>query len=196
MRHNRIALLSLMVLGLMVAGCSTAPKTEPERESLADEARTTLQRMQDTDATLREFLDNSIAYAVFPNVGKGGLVAGGAYGRGIVYQNGAMIGYADITQATVGAQVGGQTFSQVVVFQNQDALDRFKSGKLQLAANASAVALKTGAGASAKYTDGVAIFIDTRGGLMAEAAVGGQQLTFQAGDNPRENQGVDRVDND
>ncbi|HWP40799.1 MAG TPA: hypothetical protein VNL70_07725, partial [Tepidisphaeraceae bacterium] len=88
-------------------GCQTAPPTESKRESLLDEAQAALKQMQAADPSLKEFLDQAHAYAIFPSVGKGGLIAGGAYGRGVVYQNGQFIGYADITQATVGAQIGG-----------------------------------------------------------------------------------------
>ena len=90
-----------------------------------------------------------------------------------------MIGYSDISQATIGLQAGGQSFSEMLVFESKADLDRFTAGKMSFAANASAVALKSGKAASTRYTDGVAIFVKPIGGLMGEAAVGGQQFTFQ-----------------
>jgi lipid-binding SYLF domain-containing protein len=112
-------------------------------------------------------------------VGKGGIIAAGAYGRGQVYEQGEFIGYSDISQATIGAQIGGQTFSEVLAFENPDAMETFKSGQFAFDANASAVALKSGAAASAKYEHGVAVFVEPIGGLMVEAAVGGQSFSFQ-----------------
>jgi len=109
---------------------------------------------------------------------KGGAIVGGAYGRGEVYEQGKMIGWADLSQATVGAQLGGQSFSELILFENKATLDSFRNGKLKFATNASAVALKSGAAESAKYTDGVLVFVEPREGLMLEAAVGGQSFSF------------------
>jgi lipid-binding SYLF domain-containing protein len=161
-----------------IVGCQTAPPTEAKREALLDKSEDTLKQMEATDPGLNNFLSRSAGYVIFPEVGKGGYIVGGSYGRGTVYEKGQFIGYADISQATIGLQAGGQTFKELVVFETPTDLDRFKSGKVALAANLSAVALKTGAAASAKYTDGVAVFTEPIGGLMFEAAIGGQQFTF------------------
>jgi lipid-binding SYLF domain-containing protein len=113
-------------------------------------------------------------------VAKGGAIVGGAYGRGEVYEQGKMVGWADLTQATIGTQLGGQSFSELILFENKAALDNFKNGKLKFAANASAVAMKSGAADSAKYTDGLLVFVEPIAGLMVEAAVGGQSFSYQS----------------
>src|SRR5690606_34069387 len=111
---------------------------------------------KNADSSLQGFLDKSYGYAVFPDVGKGGLGLGGAYGRGQVFEQGRLIGYCDLSQATIGLQAGAQTYSELIVFENKEALDRFTSGRFEFSANASAVALKAGAAAAADYTNGVA----------------------------------------
>jgi lipid-binding SYLF domain-containing protein len=169
-----VALATLVLL----AGCSTAPKSEARKDTLQDEAQTTVNRFQREDPGLRNMLDKSYGYVVFPNVGKGGVIVGGAYGKGVAYEQGNMVGFADLTQATVGAQLGGQTFAELIVFQNREAMERFKNNELTFAANASAVAVKAGAAAAARYENGVAVFTDPNGGLMFEASVGGQKFTF------------------
>jgi lipid-binding SYLF domain-containing protein len=166
-------------LGAGLAACSTEPKKESDKASLSSDVDAALTRFRNDDSSLNSFLNNSYGYAVFPDVGKGGFIVGGSYGRGEVFERGVRVGYADITQATVGLQAGAQTFSELLVFENKEAMDRFKSGKLAFAANASAVAIKSGAAASARYADGVAVFVRTTGGLMAEAALGGQQFTYK-----------------
>ncbi len=168
-------------VGLMLVGCETSPtpKTEAGREGLKDQADATFRQMKAEDPTLDRFLETAYGYAIFPSVGKGGLIAGGAYGHGLVYEQGRMIGYSNLTQATVGAQIGGQTYSELIVFENKAALDRFTTKEYTVSANASAVALKSGAGAAARYSDGVAIFVKPTGGLMAEASIGGQRFEFQ-----------------
>jgi lipid-binding SYLF domain-containing protein len=90
-----------------------------------------------------------------------------------------MVGFATIEQATIGLQAGGQNFAELIAFENEEAFNRFTSNRFEATAQASAVAIKTGAAAAAKYTNGVAIFTYVKGGLMAEASVGGQRFTFQ-----------------
>src|SRR5205823_5108824 len=108
---------------------------------------------------------------------KGGIGIGGAHGTGVLFERGRPTGKVTLSQVTVGAQLGGQSYSQIIFFETAQDLSRFKSGNFAFAAQASAVALKSGASANAKYSNGVAIFTATKGGLMAEAAVGGQKFS-------------------
>lgn len=163
---------------LPIAACSTAPKTESQRDTLQNDAKEALARFKEKDASLNNVLSKSAGYAVLPEVGKGGLGIGGSYGRGVVYENGRFAGYCDLTQGTIGLQAGGQSFSELIVFLKQSELDKFKDNTFQFAANASAVAITSGAAGSADYSKGVLVFTLPRGGLMAEASVGGQRFSF------------------
>jgi lipid-binding SYLF domain-containing protein len=165
--------------GLCVVGCTTAPKTERERDTLHADVQDTVEMFTRLDPGLQGFLDKAHGYAVFPTVGRAGLIAGGAYGKGEVFEKGEMVGYCDMTQATIGAQIGGQAFSEMIVFETERAMEKFKANQLAFTAQATAVILKSGAAANARYADGVAIFTQERGGAMAEAAVGGQQFTYK-----------------
>lgn len=181
LRWTGLSFLSLALLagGMQLGGCATAPATAAGRAELVATSEATRVGMFAADAGLEPFVTKAYAYVVFPSVGKGGLIAGGAYGRGVVYQDGKPVGYSDLTQATLGLQAGGQSFSELLVLEDKAAFDRFTTGKLSLTANASAVAIQSGTAAAAKYSDGVAVFVDPRGGLMVEAAIGGQQFTYQ-----------------
>jgi lipid-binding SYLF domain-containing protein len=128
---------------------------------------------------LQSFLDRAYGYAIFPTVGKGAVGVGGAYGRGEVFERGVLIGYCDLSQGTVGVQLGGQSYSELLVFENKNALDKFTSGEFAFDAQASAVALKSGASANAKFSNGVAVFTMTKEGLMFEASIGGQKFSYQ-----------------
>jgi lipid-binding SYLF domain-containing protein len=137
--------------------------------------------MSAEDPGVTALVKRGTGYALFPTVTKGGLVVGGARGQGVLYEQGRHTAYCDLTQATVGAQAGGQTFSELLVFESQAALDRFKAGQLTFAADASAVALQRGvATANLPFVDGVAVVVSPITGAMAEAAIGGQQFTCQA----------------
>lgn len=162
-----------------LAGCSTAPKTAEGKASLSSEVQAALSTAKSADPSLAAFLDKAYGYAVFPTVGKGAIGVGGAYGRGEVFEKGRKIGYCDLSQATIGLQLGGQAYTEILAFEDKAALERFKTGKLAFAAQATAVALKSGAGANAKFTDGVAVFTMGEAGLMFEASIGGQSFSFQ-----------------
>lgn len=133
----------------------------------------------DSDGLMASLFNNAYGYAIFPNVGKGGMGIGGATGNGAVYQGGRLVGMARMTQLTIGFQWGGQAYREVIFFENREAFERFKSDKVELSAQASAVAVTAGASANAKYHNGVMIFTQTKGGLMYEASVGGQKFDFR-----------------
>jgi lipid-binding SYLF domain-containing protein len=165
--------------GMWLGGCSTAPKSEAGRENLQTQAETAIQLAKNTDPGMQKFFDTAAGYAVYPSVGKGAFVAGGAYGRGILYQNGQPVGYCSLSQATIGLAAGGASYTEIIFFETPEALNKFKAGGLTVAAQASAVAVKAGASANAKYADNVLIFTRGETGLMVEASIGGQKLNYQ-----------------
>jgi lipid-binding SYLF domain-containing protein len=131
-----------------------------------------------TDALIKHLFDDATGYVIFPNVGKGAVGVGGASGNGIVFEKGKLIGKAKMTQVSIGLQLGGQAYRELIFFENQETLERFKKDKVEFSAQVSAVAATAGASANAKYTNGVMIFTQQKGGLMYEASVGGQKFKF------------------
>lgn len=164
---------------LALTACTTAPSSSTGRSDIRRDADIALEKAQRSDPTLRNFMNASGGYAVFPSVGKGAVGVGGAYGRGVLYDSGVKVGYCDLSQASIGLQLGGQAYTEIICFENQYAVDRFKQGNLRFSAQATAVALKSGAGANAKYADGVAVFTSDEQGLMYEASIGGQKFSYQ-----------------
>jgi lipid-binding SYLF domain-containing protein len=149
---------------------------------------------------VEDFFNNSYGYAVFPTIGKAGFVIGGSYGKGQVYRGGAVTGKTSVIEGSIGFQIGGKAFSEIIFFQDKRAYDEFISGNFEFDATAQAVAITAGAeakagtagataGASAgpktsvqaetKYHKGMAIFVHAKGGLMAEVSIGGQKFTFE-----------------
>jgi lipid-binding SYLF domain-containing protein len=163
----------------LLAACSTEPQSATDRTQLHDDCGTALNTAKQKDPTLNDFLGSAYGYAIFPDIGKGAAGVGGAYGRGEVYEQNQRVGYTDMTQGTVGVALGGQEYSELLVFQNKWALDQFKAGNFEFAAQVSGVAINSGAAASAKFQNGVAVFIDVKGGLMGEASIGGQKFSYQ-----------------
>jgi lipid-binding SYLF domain-containing protein len=148
-------------------------------DATVKEAKSAVTAMKKADPSLKKFFDNSAGYAVFPSVGKGGLVVGGAGGSGIVFEHGKAVGTTTLSQVTIGAQVGGQAYYEIIFFETAETLAAFKKGEWTMAAQVSAVMLKSGASADAKYKDGVAVFTLSKGGAMAEASVGGQKFSYK-----------------
>lgn len=165
-----VALLALVLPAATGSGASADPSDVPA----------VIQKFKDKDPGLAKVFADAHGYAVFPTVGKGGMVVGAARGKGYVYQGGRLIGRSTLTQVSIGLQLGGQAYSEVVFLKDAAALDSFKSGRLKLDAQASAVALTARASADLAYRNGVAIVTMAKGGLMYEASVGGQKFSFKA----------------
>ncbi len=146
----------------------------------------------------RDFFDHAYGYAVFPTIGKGGIGIGGAYGEGRVYAQGEHVGDTSMAQVTIGLQLGGQAFSQMIFFEDERAFREFTGGNFEFGAQASAVAITAGAQAGAgttgtsagasggrrdartvgSYYRGMAVFTVAKGGLMYEASIGGQKFSY------------------
>ena len=149
---------------------------------------------------VRPFFDEAFGYAVFPTIGKGGIVIGGAYGNGRVYRQGQITGTATLTKVSLGFQLGGQAFSEIIFFKDQRAYNDFISGSFEFDGSVSAVVITaaaqakastqgntagaslgpaTGTQAETDYTKGMAVFVHTLGGLMYEMSIGGQKFNFE-----------------
>jgi len=135
---------------------------------------------KDKDPSLAAWFESAYAYAVFPKVGKGGIGIGGAHGKGLVIQGDKTVATTSLSQLTIGFQLGGQVYSQFVMFKDQTAFDNFARGNFEMGAQISAVAITLGASADANYDGGVAVFTIAEGGLMYEATVGGQKFKYEA----------------
>ena len=161
---------------LVLVSCGSAKKTG---DDLVTDSRQEKNMIERNYPVMADHFNNAVGYAIFPNVGKGAYIIGGASGNGTVYENGNLIGYADLKQLDVGLQIGGKAFVEVLFFENEQALEKFKSGSYELSANASAVILDEGFSRNLEFEDGVAIVTVPKGGAMAGISVGGQRFEFR-----------------
>jgi hypothetical protein len=155
-------------------------------DTIRDEVTATLKKLEAKDPGLKRFLQKAHAYAVFPAVGKAAAVVGGAFGRGAVFEKGRFVGYATLSQMTIGVQLGGDTFSELVVFESKEAFERFKKGKTAFSANASAVLVKAGKAGTKDFEKGVGAFAYTKGGMLLELSIGGQRFKFKPAEEEQE----------
>jgi len=152
-----------------------------------------------SDPVVADFFKNSYGYAVYPTIGKAGFVVGGSYGKGQVYRSGKVTGTSKVIEGSLGFQLGGKAFSQIVFFQDKRAYDEFTSGSFEFGAQAQAIAItagaqaeattagasagasagpKTGVQAETKYHKGMVTFVHSKGGLMYEVSIAGQKFTY------------------
>jgi len=178
------------VIGFFAVALSASP-------AWADEYQDTINVFKKAGESAKYF-NTSYGYAVFPTIGKGGAGIGGGFGKGRVYQKGKYVGDTSMAQLTVGLQLGGQAYSEIIFFEDQRAFEEFTRGNFEFGADASAVAITAGASAKASstggsvgasatknaaataggYHKGMATFTVAKGGLMYEASVGGQKFKY------------------
>ena len=163
-----------LALALMIGGMS-----RPALVAAQSDVPHAIAEFQRADSGMARLFADAYGYAIFPTVGKGAIGIGGARGKGWVYEKGTLKGRSTLTQLTIGLQLGGQAYREVIFFKDETALNDFCRGNFELSAQASAVAVTAGASANVKYNGGVAIFTMAKGGLMYEASVGGQKFSFK-----------------
>ncbi len=156
----------------------------PFSNTWADNYSETIGVFKDAGAS-GTFFKSAYGYAVFPTIGKAGVGIGGAHGKGRVYTAGNHVGDTSMTQLTVGFQLGGQAYSQIIFFQDKRSFDEFTGGNFEFSADASAVAITAGASGGkhdattvGSYNKGMATFTVAKGGLMYEASIGGQKFSY------------------
>ena len=163
------------VLSLVAMAMFVVPGTAQSDEDVQE----VIKKFEEGDPGMQAWFREAHGYAVFPSVGKGGIGIGGAHGKGLVYEQRQLVGKTTLTEVTVGFQLGGQAFSEVIFFKDKTAFDDFTRENFEFGAQVSAVALTAGASADLAYNGGVAVVTATKGGLMYEASVGGQKFSYE-----------------
>ena len=170
----------LIILLIFIFPFSIKAQIGGWKPKLVKNSKTALRKMIKTTPKLKDYYIEAYGYVVFPRVTKAGIGIGGAAGKGVVFRNHQVVGSAKLIQASVGIQLGGQQYSEVIFFKNERAFEHFTNGNLKFDAQASAVALTKGASIDVAYKGGVAVFTKTKGGLMYEASIGGQHFKFKS----------------
>jgi lipid-binding SYLF domain-containing protein len=176
MRKTTIVGLALTSFALTATSWAWDPDEAEEYHAEAQEA---IAEFKEKDPSIQRFFDAASGYVVIPTVGKAGFGIGGARGKGVLYENGAVTAVVTLSQLSFGFQWGGQAYSEFIFFEDDLTLTDFKRGNYELGAQASAVAITAGASADAEFNDGMAIFTQAKGGLMYEASIGGQKFKVE-----------------
>ncbi|WP_298435081.1 hypothetical protein [Geobacter sp.] len=165
-------------LSLAVSVTAHAADTNAPTAKLDKESSEAINLFRKADSKMAKFFEEAAGYAIFPGITKGAAGIGAAYGEGEVFAKGKLIGTATVTQVTLGLQLGGQEYAELIFFENEDTLNQFASGKFAMSAQVSAVLAAEGSAGNAKYQMGVMVFTIPKGGVMFEASIGGQKFSF------------------
>lgn len=174
-----VALSACLFLGL--SGCGSVPTTaegmQAKRDEVVPGARQTLATMKGQDPSIADAMEDAYGFVVFPTVASGALILGGEGGDGVVFKGQEPWGLAKVAKGSIGAQIGGETYSELVILKTEAAFNKFTTGTFGFSAEVTATAVKAGAAKAAPVADGMIVLVATKGGLMASAAVGGQDFT-------------------
>ncbi len=173
MKMNLFSFMSALLLGTAFTVIAD------DRKDLDKEVAAAIELFKTTDPDMKKLFETASGYAVYPRVAKGGFGIGAARGTGQLIEKGKTTGEAKLTQISIGLQLGGQVYGEVIFFENDTTLSNFKEGKLEFSAQVSAIAASAGASSNAKFEHGVAVFTLAGRGLMYEASVGGQKFKFE-----------------
>lgn len=179
---KKIAMVTLLFCCCLSISPSYAgwnPFRNKHKRSGEENAQRLIKELKAKDANIRKIFANAVGWAVFPEIGKAGMGIGGAAGNGRVYYKGKFIGTSTMTQLSIGFQLGGQVYSEIIFFQDENTLNKFKNGKFELGANVSAIIIDAGLGKEAGFKDGTIVLIKPQKGLMYEATISGQKFTFK-----------------
>jgi len=178
--NNYLSKAGLLMLLITITSCGPGKSGSGDVNALMQDSRDAKAAMIQVDDNVEELFNTSAGYAIFPNVGKGAYIIGGASGNGVVYQNGAVVGYSNLKQVDVGLQIGGEAYREVLFFKTQEALDNFKDGEYELSGNATAVIIEKGKSKTIKFQDGIAVATMPKAGAMVGVSVAGQRFGYTA----------------
>ena len=176
-----IVMTLIFAMTLMSLGNASAqgwdPRDDKERKSkLMRKSSDAIAAFRTADATLQAYFDKAYGYVVFPSITKAAVGVGGARGKGILYRAGQPAKKAYVTQYTVGVQFGGKKYRELIFFRDAEAYNQFIDGEFEFSAQATATIASDGAGETASYDEGVAVFVLDKAGAMFEASLGGQKF--------------------
>ena len=164
---------------ILFLGSNASAQVGGWKADLVADSQKALDSMIKNQPKLQTYKDKAYGYAVFPRVTKGAIGVGGAGGKGIVFKDHVPVGQSTLKQATIGFQLGGQQYMEVIFFENEKAFNNFTNKKVKFDGQASAVAITVGGSVDVAFKDGLAVFTQTRGGLMYEASIGGQHFSYK-----------------
>lgn len=177
---KRMNMYSLGIIGIfmLLFSGSLFAQTEKQQE-LINDAKDSKAAFIKEEPEMAALFDKAEGYVIFPNVGKGAYILGGAAGNGVLFQDGQVVGFAELRQVDVGLQIGGQAFRQAILFQTPSELAKFKKGNYKFSGDVSAVAIEKGKSKSVEFSNGRVIVTMPKAGAMVELSVGGQKFEYR-----------------
>ncbi|MDN3596134.1 lipid-binding SYLF domain-containing protein [Zunongwangia endophytica] len=177
-RKIKLNLSLILATFFMVSAFNLNAQTDKQKE-LINDAKESKAAFITKKPEMAALFEKAAGYVIFPNVGEGAYILGGAAGNGVLFEGGQVEGFSELRQLDIGLQIGGQAYRQVILFETESELNKFKEGKYKLSGKASAVIIEEGKAKSVSFDDGRAIVTMPKAGAMIDIAVGGQKFEYR-----------------
>ncbi len=150
-------------------------------EELNKQAEMALENLYATNSVAKDISEEAEAVLVFPNIVKAGLVFGGAYGEGVLKEDGQVVDYYNSVTGSWGLQAGAQSYGYAVFLMNDKAVDYLKeSDGWEIGVGPTVVVVDEGAAknlSTSTLKEDAYAFIFDQQGLMAGVSIEGSKVT-------------------
>lgn len=169
----------LMALAALVMFAGTA--NAASKETIDRRVGKSLEKFRTDIRGGQDLLNKAEGVLVFPSVKKAGIGIGGEYGEGALLIRGQTVDYYSTAAASIGFQLGAQARTQILVFLDKSALDKFRaSDGWEIGADASVAVVTVGAGGAIDTTSlnqPIVAFVFNNKGLMYNLSLEGSKVS-------------------
>jgi len=182
MTARQLPVSTIVVLLLLALSPGAAADWEAEEGNrLQERAEKAITRVRTEVERSQPYFEDAYAMAVWPGITRVAAGFGGAYGKGIVIEQGEAVGTVNYWQFSSGIQAGAKNFVLIIFFKDKEALEGLKQNKAQFTGQAGIDVLTFGVAGTPAYNEGVALIPLTNLGLMAEFSAAGVWFRYKPG---------------
>jgi lipid-binding SYLF domain-containing protein len=167
-------------LTMLVLNQAAAEAWQPAAgDRLQERAANAIDRVRAEVERSQPYFEDAYAIAVWPGITRVAAGFGGAYGTGVVIEQGKAVGTVSYWQFSSGIQAGAKNFALIIFFRDREALEGLQQNKTQFTGQAGIDVLTVGVAGTPAYNDGVALIPLTNLGLMAEFSAAGVWFRYK-----------------
>lgn len=151
---KRIIKATILAMSMLLAGQAVADFTAEDAKKLEIDASAAVAQLKNEVIDVELLLNNAKGILVCPKITKAGLIIGGEGGECVMQVEGKTVEYYSNRAGKFGFIAGIQWYSLILVFNEQPALDNFRTGKreFEIGVDASVALANVGAGGSLDTT--------------------------------------------
>ena len=179
MRHSVLGMA--MLLCLMAFGAMSQSAVAATAGEIRSDSTRALHRLYKTNPVAHNISKHAKAILVFPKIVKAGLVVGGAYGEGALFQGGKVTRYYNSVTGSWGLQIGAESYGYVVFLMSDKAVRYLNRSKgWEIGVGPTVVVVNDGVArnlSTSTLKDDAYAFIFNQQGLMASLSIEGSKIS-------------------